>query len=143
MKTGIIAALLCALPLVHGVSAGDCDCKKYPFKPNPPCFAKCWSALLRHSNSGTLQRALELDPEVASKVAGKSLETSKKALSTGEYESFLEKLGSASESDVNALGGEKSGGGKKPQAEKKDSDKKSNAKRAAREKVASAKAPTP
>ncbi len=59
----IVPALLLLLAAT-GVSAHDCDCFNYPFRPNPPCFGKCVGDLAK-SKGSDLSKVKGLDPKVA------------------------------------------------------------------------------
>ncbi len=45
----VVAALLMSI-FAAVVSAAECDCSSYPFKPNPPCFGICVARLSSHKN---------------------------------------------------------------------------------------------
>lgn len=45
------------------VSAAECDCSKYPFKPNPPCYGLC-VAKLSSQRDIDLSTVKNIDPGV-------------------------------------------------------------------------------
>lgn len=47
-----------------GASAAECDCRSYPFKPNPPCFGLCVDNLSLHKDIN-LSTVKNIDPGVA------------------------------------------------------------------------------
>lgn len=62
MKRIVIALPLFLLTVA--VSATECDCSSYPFKPNPPCYGICISNLSSSKNIN-LTNVKNIDPGVA------------------------------------------------------------------------------
>ena len=65
--------LLFLLYFSTSVSATECDCSIYPFKPNPPCFSNCYSKLppVRNIDLSSIKN-LNLDVFAAIPVRSKS-----------------------------------------------------------------------
>ena len=63
-----------------------CNCTKVPFKPDPPCFDKCWAALLAESTEECLRRDLNIDPRI---VDGILAHRDGKPKKLAEYETIL------------------------------------------------------
>ena len=59
-----VALLLPLVFLAAGVSAEECDCSTYPFKPNPPCYSAC-VAKLSSTRYLDLSSVKNIDPEVS------------------------------------------------------------------------------
>lgn len=63
-------AILALLPLcltILPASAYACDCTKYPFMPNPPCYSACVARLYRSDISVT-RGVTNIDPDVVTAV---------------------------------------------------------------------------
>lgn len=58
-----VALLLPLVLLAVGVSAEECDCSTYPFKPNPPCYSAC-VAKLSSAKEIDLSSVKNIDQEV-------------------------------------------------------------------------------
>lgn len=67
MNNRLLASL--ALLACLTVSAAECDCTIYPYKPDPPCFGRCSAKLVAGLDSNSLVKGLGLRPEVAQKIA--------------------------------------------------------------------------
>ncbi len=70
----IVALILPLVFLTAGVSAEECDCSTYPFKPNPPCYSAC-VAKLSSTTDIDLSSVKNMDPEVSKAI--KAIATSK------------------------------------------------------------------
>jgi hypothetical protein len=75
-----------------------CNCKIYPYKPDPPCFKQCTALLLSTSSKSDLERILGLDPALAKKVSAQDAE-----LTAAEKQELNEKLKDLNQAKVNAL----------------------------------------
>ncbi|MCX5886064.1 MAG: hypothetical protein NT096_09185 [Proteobacteria bacterium] len=47
----------------------ECDCTKYPFKPDPPCFNDCCVRFLETASPEEVSKVLGLDRETAQKIS--------------------------------------------------------------------------
>lgn len=61
----IVSMLL--LYFTTSVSATECDCSIYPFKPNPPCYSMCVAKLSSKTNID-LSSVKNIDPEVSAAI---------------------------------------------------------------------------
>ena len=61
MNKSLLIALLSCTSVAY---AQECDCSKYPFKPNPPCFGQCVSQLSAKPASETVV-VKNIDPGVS------------------------------------------------------------------------------
>lgn len=55
------------LLLVISASSATCECTKYPFEPNPPCFQVCLKKIYTDS-SFRLESVKDLDPKVRTNI---------------------------------------------------------------------------
>ena len=61
-------AVAVAVALMNGLARAECDCKTYPFKPDPPCFEDCCVKFLNRAYTSDLQRVLGVDAQIAAKI---------------------------------------------------------------------------
>lgn len=61
------------------VSATECDCSIYPFKPNPPCYRMC-VANLSSGKDIDLSNIKNIDPEVSAAITVLSKSTDRNAI---------------------------------------------------------------
>ena len=66
VKTWWVLALLLLIPFL--TRAQDCDCKVWPFKPDPPCFDPCAVKLLVKADPKRLQEVLNLPDAFLSRI---------------------------------------------------------------------------
>lgn len=59
-----ITFLFIFLIFISDVSADDCDCSNYPFRPNPPCYGICVAKLVTQKNAD-LTTVKNIDPGVS------------------------------------------------------------------------------
>jgi hypothetical protein len=102
----ILFSLFITLPVV----AQECDCKIFPFKPDPPCPEKCTPKLLFNANKEELQLVVGLDEgtaEAVSKAKKKepmnSFEPFREALTAEQFKTLEEKVRDLSETQVEYL----------------------------------------
>jgi len=105
----IVLTILFLLALAPTVKGQDCDCTITPFKPEPPCYSKCRSALrlLARANMEELQRILGLEEDTAQKIVGlkgrshaKTLRDYSVVLTDQEIATIAEKINSLSASQL-------------------------------------------
>ena len=59
-----VLACIAMTVVAAGVHAQDCDCTKYPFTPNPPCFNKCVEKLAAKAPAEAASGVRGIDPGV-------------------------------------------------------------------------------
>lgn len=73
MSAMTLPTCLVALFLVTAQAIGDeCNCKKYPFEPDPPCWNECTVSYLQQSDGKMLHEVLGLSKPLAAKIAATS-----------------------------------------------------------------------
>jgi hypothetical protein len=60
---------LLLLARVGSAVAAECNCKSFPYVPDPPCFNQCAANLLLDSDLGQLSALLKLPQPLAAKVS--------------------------------------------------------------------------
>lgn len=63
------SSIFALLAVTSSDATEQCNCKKYPFTPEPPCYRRCTAALLSLSDLSDLEMILGLDAELAAKIA--------------------------------------------------------------------------
>lgn len=96
----LLLVVLLGLGAAGGTFAADgaCNCKTYPYKPNPPCFKECTALLLKNSSKGDLEKFLGLSPALAAKVSARGAE-----LTPAEERELSERLQDLNQAKVDAL----------------------------------------
>lgn len=83
----LIAVSLLGSSLHSDAAEESCNCKKFPYRPDPPCFAQCTALLLKSNTPGSLETILGVSPELAKKITA--------AAPAAEAGSFLSNLTSS------------------------------------------------
>jgi hypothetical protein len=66
---------------------GDCDCKDWPFKPDPPCSEKCFPKLLAQADHRQLTTIFGFPPAMSEKIV--AFPDRSKMASLDEYKGYL------------------------------------------------------
>jgi hypothetical protein len=66
-----ILVVLLSLGTILPTSAADnkCNCKVFPYKPDPPCFAQCTALLLSSNSKSNLEKFLGISSTLAGKIS--------------------------------------------------------------------------
>lgn len=57
----------------YTATAADCNCRKFPFQPDPPCFDQCCAKMISALDSEELVSILGLEPDLAQKIKAATL----------------------------------------------------------------------
>jgi hypothetical protein len=96
-KTLVLFLGLAVAPLVLGAD-DKCNCKQFPYEPDPPCFKMCTDQLLKTNSKGELERVLGLSPALARKVSASAVD-----LTSAEKKELENRLKGLNQAKVDAL----------------------------------------
>lgn len=104
--TWTLAFLCCSYSVSLLAVSADCDCTRYPFRPDPPCYKQCTSAILKSSSKAKLERVLGLSPALAEKISARQASAQPIAfdnLTTAEQREVNESFKNLSQAKVDTL----------------------------------------
>ena len=89
---------------------GDCDCTKWPFRPDPPCFSECSAKVIRAASPeklvnvlGVTQRLADKLVEFRSRHSLRSLDDLKTSFSQSEIDTIVRQIKTLDQRKVSEL----------------------------------------